>query len=107
MPPISSCAASLFSSQVPCALWAAWRAFAAPVLQATWAGQLPCGVVRYSWARCPVDKESIEITPEMLEAGLREYLRAYREEDSPEYVVKVIYEVMRRAQLQSLSRESS
>lgn len=53
------------------------------------------------------ENKSIKVTPEMIEAGLREYFRAYRDEDDPVRVIKAIYEAMHVAQLQPPPQESS
>ena len=52
-------------------------------------------IVTGVWA---VDKsKSIEITTEMIDAGLREYLHAFREEDDPADVLRAISHAMCQA----------
>ncbi len=45
-----------------------------------------------------VNQKAIEVSDQMIEAGIREYLRSYREEDDPRAIVKAIFEAMKRAQ---------
>lgn len=51
--------------------------------------------------------KSIEVTPEMIKAGLNEYMRPYRDEDAPQDIVTEIYLAMRRAQPSSLPEEAT